>query len=68
MPNYGIERILTRHEQGAAFAAAGISRSTNKVGVCLATSGRATNLLTGIADAFKDSVPMVAITENVQKR
>ncbi len=66
MPKYNIKRILNRHEQGAAFAAAGVSRSTDKVGVCLATSGPgATNLLTGIADAFKDSIPMIAITGNV---
>ncbi len=66
MPTYGIKRILTRHEQGAAFAAAGYSRATTEVGVCLATSGPgATNLVTGIADAYMDSVPMVAITGNV---
>lgn len=66
MPAYNIHRILTRHEQGAAFAAAGHSRATTEVGVCLATSGPgATNLVTGIADAHLDSVPMVAITGNV---
>ena len=53
-----ITHILTRHEQGAAFVAQGISRSTDTVGVCFATSGPgATNLLTGIADAKLDSVP-----------
>lgn len=66
MPEYNIRRILTRHEQGAAFAAAGFSRATKEVGVCLATSGPgATNLITGIADAKLDSIPMVAITGNV---
>ncbi len=66
MPIYNIHRILTRHEQGAAFAAAGYSRATTEVGVCLATSGPgATNLVTGIADAKMDSIPMVAITGNV---
>ena len=66
MPTYGIRRILVRHEQAAAFAAAGFSRACQKVGVCLATSGPgATNLVTGIADAKMDSVPMVVITGNV---
>lgn len=61
-----ITHILTRHEQGAAFVAQGISRSTDTVGVCFATSGPgATNLLTGIADAKLDSVPLVAITGQV---
>lgn len=61
-----IRHILTADEQGAAFAADGYSRATGKVGVCLATSGPgATNLVTGIATAFMDSVPMVAITGNV---
>ena len=61
-----IRHILTSHEQGAAHAADGFSRSTGKVGVCLATSGPgATNLVTGIAAAYMDSVPMVAITGNV---
>ena len=58
--------ILTSHEQGAAHAADGYARATGKVGVCLATSGPgATNLVTGIATAYMDSVPMVAITANV---
>ncbi|MFA5389341.1 MAG: biosynthetic-type acetolactate synthase large subunit [Candidatus Omnitrophota bacterium] len=59
--------ILTRHEQGAAHAADGYSRATGKVGVCLATSGPgATNLVTGIANAYMDSIPMVAITGQVK--
>lgn len=62
----GIRHILVRHEQGAALAANGYARHTGRVGVCLATSGPgATNLVTGIADAFLDSVPMVAITGQV---
>ncbi len=61
-----IRHILTSHEQGAAHAADGYARSTGKVGVCLATSGPgATNLVTGIATAYMDSVPVVAITANV---
>ncbi len=61
-----INHILTAHEQGAAHAADGYSRATGKVGVCLATSGPgATNLVTGIATAMLDSIPMVAITGNV---
>jgi acetolactate synthase-1/2/3 large subunit len=61
-----INHVLTCHEQGAAHAADGYARSTGKVGVCLATSGPgATNLVTGIATAYIDSVPMVAITGNV---
>ena len=61
-----IRHILTSHEQGAAHAADGYARSTGKVGVCMATSGPgATNLVTGIATAYMDSVPMVAITANV---
>lgn len=61
-----ITHILTSHEQGAAHAADGYARSTGKVGVCMATSGPgATNLVTGIATAYMDSVPMVAITCNV---
>ncbi len=61
-----IQHILTAHEQGASHAADGYARSTGKVGVCLATSGPgATNLVTGIATAYMDSVPMVAITGNV---
>lgn len=62
----GIRHILTSHEQGAAHAADGYARSTGKTGVCLVTSGPgATNLVTGIATAYMDSVPMVAITINV---
>lgn len=58
--------VLTSHEQGAAHAADGYARSTGKTGVCLATSGPgATNLVTGIATAYMDSIPMVAITGNV---
>ena len=61
-----IHHVLTSHEQGASHAADGYARSTGKVGVCLATSGPgATNLVTGIATAQMDSVPMVAITCNV---
>ncbi|MCK5844208.1 MAG: biosynthetic-type acetolactate synthase large subunit, partial [Victivallales bacterium] len=61
-----IRTILPRHEQGGAFAAAGFARATGKTGVCMATSGPgATNLLTGIADAFLDSIPLVAITGQV---
>ncbi len=61
-----IHHVLTSHEQGAAHAADGYARSTGKVGVCLATSGPgATNLVTGIATAHMDSVPIVAITCNV---
>ncbi len=61
-----IRHILTSHEQGAAHAADGYARATGKVGVCMATSGPgATNLVTGIATAFMDSIPVVAITANV---
>ena len=61
-----IKHILTRHEQGAAHAADGYARATGKVGVCIATSGPgATNLTTGIATAYMDSIPMVAITGQV---
>ncbi len=61
-----IRHILTSHEQGASHAADGYARATGKVGVCLATSGPgATNLVTGIATAYMDSVPVVAITANV---
>ena len=64
--DFDIKFILTRHEQGAAHAADGFSRATGKVGVCLATSGPgATNLVTGIANAYMDSIPMVAITGQV---
>ena len=63
-----IRHILTSHEQGASHAADGYARATGKVGVCLATSGPgATNLVTGIATAYMDSVPVVAITCNVGK-
>lgn len=61
-----ITHILTAHEQGASHAADGYARSTGKVGVCMATSGPgATNLVTGIATAYMDSIPLVAITCNV---
>lgn len=61
-----IHHVLTRHEQSAAFAADAYARTTGRVGVCIATSGPgATNLVTGIANAFLDSVPMVAITGQV---
>lgn len=61
-----IFHVLTSHEQGASHAADGYARATGKVGVCMATSGPgATNLVTGIATAYMDSVPMVAITANV---
>ena len=61
-----IKHVLTSHEQGASHAADGYARSTGKVGVCFATSGPgATNLVTGIATAYMDSVPMVAVTCNV---
>ena len=64
--NDKIRHILTCHEQGAAHAADGYARSTGKVGVCIATSGPgATNLVTGIATAYMDSTPLVAITANV---
>ncbi|MET0116666.1 MAG: acetolactate synthase 2 catalytic subunit [Sedimenticola sp.] len=66
MIDSGIRHILCRHEQGAAFAANGYARATGRTGVCLATSGPgATNLITGIADAYMDSIPMVAITGQV---
>src|SRR5438094_7967457 len=61
-----IRHVLVRHEQGAAHMAEGYAKVTGKVGVCLATSGPgATNLVTGIADAYMDSVPIVAITGQV---
>jgi acetolactate synthase-1/2/3 large subunit len=63
----GVRHVLTRHEQGAAFAASGYARVTGKVGVAMATSGPgATNLVTGIADAKMDSVPLVCITGQVR--
>ncbi|QLY67175.1 acetolactate synthase 2 catalytic subunit [Enterobacter asburiae] len=62
----GVEHLLCRHEQGAAMAAIGYARATGKTGVCMATSGPgATNLITGLADALLDSVPVVAITGQV---
>ena len=75
LPLYGalsgypsLRHILVRHEQGAAMAADGYARATGKVGVCVATSGPgATNLVTGIANAMMDSVPMVAITGQVPR-
>jgi len=64
--NEDFRHLLTRHEQGAIHAADGYARSTGKVGVCIATSGPgATNLVTGIATAYMDSVPLVVITGNV---
>ncbi|QJC31451.1 acetolactate synthase 2 catalytic subunit [Enterobacteriaceae endosymbiont of Macroplea mutica] len=61
-----IEHVLCRHEQGAAIAAIGYARATGNIGVCIATSGPgATNLLTGIADAMMDSIPIIAITGQV---
>ena len=72
MPTYdaiydsGLDHLLCRNEQGAAIAAIGYARSTGKVGVCVATSGPgATNLVTGLGDAFADSVPIVAFTGQV---
>ena len=60
-----IHHVLTSHEQGASHAADGYARATGKVGVCMATSGPgATNLVTGIATAYMDSIPLVAITAN----
>jgi len=62
----GVQHFLCRHEQGAAFSAVGYARAAGKVGVCLATSGPgATNLITGLADALADSIPVVAITGQV---
>ena len=66
--NSPIRHILTRHEQGAIFAAEGYARANGKVGVCLATSGPgATNLVTGIADAKMDGVPLICITGQVRR-
>ncbi len=69
LPQYPqLKHILVAHEQGGAHAAEGYARATGKVGVCIATSGPgATNLVTGIADAYMDSVPMVAITGQVAR-
>ena len=65
---YGIRYVLVRHEQGAIHAATGYARATGKVGVCLVTSGPgATNIVTGITDAFMDSVPVVAFTGQVPR-
>ncbi len=65
--DFDLKFILTRHEQGAAHAADGYARATGKTGVCIATSGPgATNLVTGIATAYMDSIPMVAITGQVR--
>ncbi|MFY9499205.1 MAG: thiamine pyrophosphate-binding protein, partial [Tepidanaerobacteraceae bacterium] len=64
--NSKIKHVLTRFEQGAAHAASGYARVSGKVGVCMATSGPgATNLVTGIATAYMDSIPIVAITGQV---
>ena len=66
LPEFPIRHVLVRHEQGAGFAACGYARATGRVGVCMATSGPgATNLVTPIADAMMDSVPIVAITGQV---
>ena len=66
LPDYPIHHVLMRHEQAAAHAADGYARATGKVGVCMATSGPgATNLVTGIANAYMDSSPVVAITGQV---
>lgn len=66
LQNSNIRVILPRHEQGGAFAACGYARATGKVGACMATSGPgATNLLTGIADAYMDSIPLVCVTGQV---
>lgn len=63
-----VRHVLTRHEQGAAHAAEGWAKATGEIGVCLATSGPgATNLVTGLADAMMDSVPLLAITGNVAR-
>ena len=64
--DHPIRHVLVRHEQNAAFAAAGFARSTGRVGVCCATSGPgATNLVTGLVDSMMDSIPVVAITGQV---
>ncbi len=69
LSRYPVRHILTRHEQSAAFAANAWGRVTGKPGICLATSGPgATNLVTGLADAFMDSVPMIAITGQVSNQ
>ena len=64
-----VKHYLCRHEQGAAFSAVGYARASGKVGVCFATSGPgATNLITGLADAMSDSIPVVAITGQVSTK
>src|ERR1700753_3304138 len=64
-----IKHILVRHEENAAFAAAGYARATGRIGVCCATSGPdATNLVTGLVDALMDSIPLVAITGQVTSK
>jgi acetolactate synthase-1/2/3 large subunit len=70
LPEYPkLRHILVRHEQAASHAADGYARATGKVGVCWATSGPgATNLVTGLANAMMDSVPMIAITGQVPRR
>jgi acetolactate synthase-1/2/3 large subunit len=66
MDSTAIRHVLVRHEQGAGHAAEGYAQATGRVGVCMATSGPgATNLVTPIADAYMDSVPMVAVTGQV---
>ena len=66
LKNGPVRHILTCHEQGAAHAADGFARASGRVGVCIATSGPgATNLVTGLATAFMDSIPVVAITGQV---
>src|ERR671926_1943011 len=68
LPDYPLRHVLTRHEQAAAHAADGYARATGQVGVCVATSGPgATNLVTGLATAQMDSVPLVAITGQVSR-
>src|SRR5262245_39005077 len=63
-----IRHVLTRHEQGAGFIAQGMARATGRPGVCLASSGPGvTNLLTAVADAMLDSIPLVAITGQVPR-
>src|SRR5690606_8322694 len=64
----GIRHILCRHEQGAALAADGYARASGRLGVCVATSGPgATNLITGIANAYMDSIPMLVLTGQVPR-
>ena len=66
LPEYPIQHILVRHEQGGAHMAEGYAKATGKAGVVIATSGPgATNLVTGLTDAFYDSIPLVAFTGNV---